>query len=60
MPPIGWVQAMAMLRDKRGCIVVNNVCQPDHFTLPQPIDIWPTSALMRSAALSMVWPVRWV
>ena len=38
----------------------NDVGEADHFTPPQPIEIWSIRWLMRSLALSLVWSVRWV
>ena len=55
----GW-QAAAVLLQELGFESLDDAGQPDHLTLPQPIDIRPTSALMRSVALFLVWSVRWV
>ena len=58
--PLAGEQPVPVALQKIGLEGFNDVGEADHFTPPQPIEIWSIRWLMRSLALSLVWSVRWV
>ena len=58
--PVAGQQGLVILRQEGQREALDEGCQRDHFTAPQPMAKRAIKASMRASASSWVWQVRWV